>query len=203
MIKKHIGFALNILAIALFIPGIYFPMFSLNMDMAVNVANTSLTSDLVNKQLSLIETIQELYQDDRIFVALLILLFSICIPLIKTLLVSFAYFKRNTVLEAKIYEFVSKIGKWSMADVFIVAIFLAVLSTNHAETANNQELVIFGFQMELMISSRTLSAVGQGFYYFVGYCLLSLLATQISFSSFNYSKSKKAELSDESLKHEV
>lgn len=183
MIKKHIGFALNILAIALFIPGIYFPMFSLNMDMAVNVANTSLTSDLVNKQLSLIETIQELYQDDRIFVALLILLFSICIPLIKTLLVSFAYFKRNTVLEAKIYEFVSKIGKWSMADVFIVAIFLAVLSTNHAETANNQELVIFGFQMELMISSRTLSAVGQGFYYFVGYCLLSLLATQISFSS--------------------
>ncbi|WP_042144541.1 MULTISPECIES: paraquat-inducible protein A [unclassified Pseudoalteromonas] len=183
MIKKHIGFALNILAIALFIPGIYFPMFSLNMDMAVNVANTSLTSDLVNKQLSLIETIQELYQDDRMFVALLILLFSICIPLIKTLLVSFAYFKRNTVLEAKIYEFVSKIGKWSMADVFIVAIFLAVLSTNHAETANNQALVIFGFQMELMISSRTLSAVGQGFYYFVGYCLLSLLATQISFSS--------------------
>lgn len=203
MIKKHIGFALNILAIALFIPGIYFPMFSLNMDMAVNVANTSLTSDLVNKQLSLIETIQELYQDDRIFVALLILLFSICIPLIKTLLVSFAYFKRNTVLEAKIYEFVSKIGKWSMADVFIVAIFLAVLSTNHAETANNQELVIFGFQMELMISSRTLSAVGQGFYYFVGYCLLSLLATQISFSSFNYSKSKKSELSDETLKHEI
>ncbi|MBU2968151.1 paraquat-inducible protein A [Pseudoalteromonas sp. C2R02] len=183
MIKKHIGFALNILAVALFIPGIYFPMFSLNMDMAVNVANTSLTSDLVNKQLSLIETIQELYQDDRIFVALLILLFSICIPLIKTLLVSFAYFKRNTVLETKIYEFVSKIGKWSMADVFIVAIFLAVLSTNHAETANNQELVIFGFQMELMISSQTLSAVGQGFYYFVGYCLLSLLATQISFSS--------------------
>lgn len=183
MIKKHIGFAVNILAIALFIPGIYYPMFSLNMDMAVNVANTSLTSDLVNKQLSLIETIQELYQDDRIFVALLILLFSICIPLIKTLLVSFAYFKRNTVLEAKIYEFVSKIGKWSMADVFIVAIFLAVLSTNHAETANNQELVIFGFQMELMISSQTLSAVGQGFYYFVGYCLLSLLATQISFSS--------------------
>lgn len=183
MIKKHIGFTLNILAIALFIPGIYFPMFSLNMDMAVNVANASLTSDLVSKQLSLIETVEELYQDDRVLVALLIFLFSICIPIIKTLLVTFAYFKRNTILETKIYEFVSKIGKWSMADVFIVAIFLAVLSTNHAETANNQELVIFGFQMELMISSQTLSKVGQGFYYFVGYCLLSLLATQISLSS--------------------
>lgn len=183
MIKKHIGFTLNILAIALFIPGIYLPMFSLNMDMAVNVANASLTSDLVSKQLSLIETVQELYQDDRILVAVLIFLFSICIPFIKTTLVSFAYFKRNTDLERKIYEFVSKIGKWSMADVFVVAIFLAVLSTNHAETANEQQLVMFGFQMDLMISSQTLSAVGQGFYYFVGYCLLSLLATQISLSS--------------------
>jgi len=183
MIKKHIGFTLNILANALFIPGIYLPMFSLNMDMAVNVANASLTSDLVSKQLSLIETVQELYQDDRIFVAVLIFLFSICIPFIKTTLVSFAYFKRNTDLERKIYEFVSKIGKWSMADVFVVAIFLAVLSTNHAETANEQQLVMFGFQMDLMISSQTLSAVGQGFYYFVGYCLLSLLATQISLSS--------------------
>jgi len=191
MIKKHIGFTLNILAIALFIPGIYFPMFSLNMDMAVNVANASLTSDLVSKQLSLIETVQELYQDDRIFVAILIFLFSICIPFIKTTLVSFAYFKRNTDLERKIYEFVSKIGKWSMADVFVVAIFLAVLSTNHAETANDQQLVMFGFQMDLMISSQTLSAVGQGFYYFVGYCLLSLLATQISLSSLQDKTSSK------------
>jgi len=191
MIKKHIGFTLNILAIALFIPGIYLPMFSLNMDMAVNVANASLTSDLVSKQLSLIETVQELYQDDRIFVAVLIFLFSICIPFIKTTLVSFAYFKRNTDLERKIYEFVSKIGKWSMADVFVVAIFLAVLSTNHAETANDQQLVMFGFQMDLMISSQTLSAVGQGFYYFVGYCLLSLLATQISLSSLQDKTSSK------------
>jgi len=183
MIKKHIGFTLNILAIALFIPGIFLPMFSLNMDMAVNVANASLTSDLVSKQLSLIETVQELYQDDRMFVAVLICLFSICIPFIKTMLVSFAYFKRNSDLERKIYEFVSKIGKWSMADVFVVAVFLAVLSTNHAETANDQQLVMFGFQMDLMISSQTLSAVGLGFYYFVGYCLLSLLATQISLSS--------------------
>ncbi|PAJ72235.1 Paraquat-inducible protein A [Pseudoalteromonas sp. NBT06-2] len=188
MIKKHIGFVLNIAAILLFIPGIILPMFTLNMDMAVNVANTSLSSDLVNKKLSLIQTIQELYQDDRIVVTVLLSLFSIGIPIIKSLSVSFAYFIRNTQLEYKIYDFVSKIGKWSMADVFVIAVFLAVLSTNHAETASNQQIVVFGFKMELLISSQTLSAVGQGFYYFVGYCLLSLLATQISLSSFNCKK---------------
>lgn len=75
MIKKHIGFVLNIAAILLFIPGIILPMFTLNMDMAVNVANTSLSSDLVNKKLSLIQTIQELYQDDRIVVTVLLSLF--------------------------------------------------------------------------------------------------------------------------------
>lgn len=188
MIKKHIGFVLNIAAILLFIPGIILPMFTLNMDMAVNVANTSLSSDLVDKKLSLIQTIQELYQDDRIVVTVLLSLFSIGIPIIKSLSVSFAYFIRNTQLEYKIYDFVSKIGKWSMADVFVIAVFLAVLSTNHAETASNQQIVVFGFKMELLISSQTLSAVGQGFYYFVGYCLLSLLATQISLSSFNCKK---------------
>lgn len=183
--KKHLGFLLNLLAIGLFIPGIFLPMFFLHMDMTATVANASLSSGLLNKQLSLVETVQELYQDDRLLVACLIFFFSICIPLIKSLLVTWAYFKRNTDFERKIYGFVGKIGKWSMADVFVVAIFLAVLSTNHAETADSQQLVMFGFKMDLLISSQTLSAVGQGFYFFVGYCLLSLLASQISQSSLS------------------
>lgn len=192
IMKKHVGFFLNLIALGLFIPGIILPMFSLNMDMTANVATASLSSGIVNKELSLIETVKELYQDDRVLVALLIFFFSICIPLIKSLLVSLAYFKRHTPFERKIHNFVASIGKWSMADVFVVAIFLAVLSTNHAETANSQQLVLFGFKMDLLISSETLSAVGQGFYYFVGYCLLSLLASQISQSSL--AVGKKTEL---------
>ena len=70
-----------------------------------------------------------------------------------------------------------------MADVFVVAIFLAMLSTNHSDTADSKALVLFGFKLDLMISSETLSSVGVGFYYFVGYCLLSLIASQVSQSS--------------------
>ena len=72
-----------------------------------------------------------------------------------------------------------------MADVFVVAIFLAVLSTNHAETATQQQLAIFGFKLNFIVSSETLSALGPGFYYFTSYCLLSLLGTAISSSSIN------------------
>ena len=178
--KKHFGFFLNLLAIGLFIPGIMLPMFSLSMEMTAVVANASLSSELINKELSLLQTVTDLWTAERFLVAALIFLFSVCIPLIKSCLVSWAYFMRDTQLERKIYQFVCYIGKWSMADVFVVAIFLAMLSTNHSETANSNTLALFGFKIDLLISSETLSALGSGFYYFTGYCLLSLFASMLS-----------------------
>ncbi len=180
MIKKHIGFLFNLIAIALFIPGILLPMFSLNMAMTANVSGATLTNTIVDKSLSLLQTIQELWQDERLLVAILIFAFSLCIPVIKFILLSLAYAKKNSRFEATIYNFIGKIGKWSMADVFVVAIFLAVLSTNHAETATQQQLSVFGFKLDFIVSSETLSALGPGFYYFTAYCLLSLLGTAIS-----------------------
>lgn len=185
MMNKKLGFTINILALLLFVPGIILPMFSLSMEMAANVSGSNLSSTLIDKELSLINTIEELFSDNRIFVGLLILIFSICIPVIKTCLVSFAFWKREKAIEKKIINFVSSIGKWSMADVFVVAIFLAVLSTNHAETSDQQQLAIFGFKLNLTVSSETLSMVGEGFYYFTAYCLLSLLGTHLYQSAFN------------------
>jgi uncharacterized paraquat-inducible protein A len=190
--KTHLGFYVNLIAIFLFIPGIFLPMFFLQMDVSANISGPALTSQLINKELSLLTTIQELWQHDRLLVAALIFIFSICIPLLKTCLVAWSYFKRNTQIEKKIINFVGAIGKWSMADVFVVAIFLAVLSTNHSETANQQTLSIMGFKLNLMISSETLSSVGQGFYFFTAYCLLSLIGTQLSQSGLN----KKSSLNE-------
>ncbi|GAA5133253.1 paraquat-inducible protein A [Thalassotalea piscium] len=176
---KHIGFILNIFAIALFIPGILLPMFSLDMTLSAGIGTSLLNTDIVNKELSLIGTIEELWLDQRVLVAILIFAFSICIPILKSFLLLIAYFKKHTLLEKRLVNFVGAIGKWSMADVFVVAIFLAVLSTNHAETTSAHQLNIFGFNINLQMSSETLSAVGQGFYYFAAYCLVSLLACQV------------------------
>ena len=181
--KKHLGFALNIIAIGLFIPGIILPMLSLSMEMGINVMGSNFTPNLIDKELSIIATVEELWLDQRFIVAILIFLFSVCIPLLKTSLVSLSYFIKNADKEAKILKFVASIGKWSMADVFTVAIFLAILSTNHSETANREAISAFGLNIDLLISSQTLSAAGAGFYYFTGYCLLSLLGTHLSQSS--------------------
>jgi len=179
MIKKKLGFVINLLALLLFVPGIVLPMFSLSMEMTADVSGANLSSTLIDKELSLINTIEELYLDNRILVALLIFIFSICIPVVKTILVSLAFLNKEQVIEKKIINFVAAIGKWSMADVFVIAIFLAVLSTNHTETSNAQQLALFGFKFNLHISSETLSFVGQGFYYFTAYCLLSLVGTHL------------------------
>lgn len=177
---RHLGLLLNLLALGLFFPGILLPMFSLNMEMAANIAGSQLTTPLVAQELSIITTVEELLSEDRLLVAALIFLFSVCIPLLKTLLITVAYFIKSGIWRQRLTGFVAAIGKWSMADVFVVAVFLAVLSTNHAETASTQQFSVMGFRIALDISSQTLSAVGEGFYYFVGYCLLSLLGSQLA-----------------------
>ena len=178
--KKHIGLLFNVIAIGLFIPGILLPIFSLSMEAVAQVTSASFSTMIVDKELSLLGTVQELWQKERFFVAVLIFLFSIVIPVIKTLLVTVSYFIKNTTLAKRIIDAVCIIGKWSMADVFIIAVFLAVLSTNHAETQNGEALSLFGFKLDLLLSSETLSNVGVGFYYFTAYCIVSLLGTQIS-----------------------
>lgn len=175
---KHTGFALNLVALCLFFPGILFPMFSLDMSLMASISGAGqISSELVNQELSIMQTVEQLWKDERLLVAGLIFLFSVCVPLIKTSLVSVAYFCRNLKIQQRLLEFVGGIGKWSMADVFVVAIFLAVLSTNHADTATQEQVRIFGFKLAIEVSSQTLSAVGEGFYYFVGYCLISLAGT--------------------------
>ena len=183
MYKKHIGFAFNIIALGLFFPGILLTMFSFNMEMAANLSGSSITSSLIDKELSIMATVKELWEDQRLLVAALIFAFSVCIPLLKTILLCLAYFTQSIQVEKKLINFVSAIGKWSMADVFVIAIFLAIMSTNHADTSNSEQLSVFGFKIALDISTQTLSAAGEGFYYFTAYCVLSLIGTQLASSA--------------------
>jgi paraquat-inducible protein A len=57
------------------------------------------------------------------------------------------------------------------------------MSTNHAETITSEQFSVFGFKIALDISTQTLSAAGEGFYYFTAYCLVSLIGTQIAISA--------------------
>ena len=108
---------------------------------------------------SIIQTIQSLFRQQNYLVAWLILLFSVIVPLFKVaVLLSILLLKRYSWCEP-MFKLVSVIGKWSMADVFVVSIFMAFLATKSNEAI-----------------SATLHS---GFYYFTAYCVLSILGTQL------------------------
>lgn len=178
-LQKHVGFAILLIAFALFIPGIYLTMFALNMDMNIGVSGTNINAQMLNKELSIVNTVKELWNEDRMLVAVLIFVFSVVIPILKTMIVCFVYFAKDLKKQLKLINFVGAIGKWSMADVFVVAVFLAVMSTNHANNSQQENVAFFGMRIGVQISTETISYVGQGFYYFLSYCLLSIVATQL------------------------
>lgn len=99
-------------------------------------------------------TIKTLWDIDRYFIAVMVGLFSVVIPVIKTFAVYISIFYKKSL---KIMNF---IGKWSMADVFIVALLLANL------TLNTDEYTDAEMQM--------------GLYFFAMYVIFSIIATYIA-----------------------
>lgn len=108
---------------------------------------------------SILGTIAELREDGNTLVAFLILLFSVIIPIFKVVSLLIVLLAKNFTGRKPLYKFISIISKWSMADVFVVGIFLAFLATRSNADIN--------------------AWLHEGFYFFLAYCLISILATQV------------------------
>jgi hypothetical protein len=70
-------------------------------------------------------------------------------------------------------QFVEAIAKWSMADVFVVAILIAFLAAQ-ASTASTTGPAA----APALIAFK--ATFGSGFYWFAAYCLFSLASQQIT-----------------------
>jgi paraquat-inducible protein A len=108
---------------------------------------------------SIFGVIAELYGSKYWFIAVCLTVFSMLIPLAKAFLTIFVLETKSLSTKLKIANFLHSISKWSMADVFVAAILLS----NFAVRANKST------QADLFL----------GFYYFLGYCLLSLVTTTL------------------------
>ncbi len=104
-------------------------------------------------------TISKLFESKTFFVAAMLFLFSVIVPFIKLALSFFIILDKNKSRVNKIAKFIHAIGKWSMLDVFVVAVFLT----------------LFALEQDGLTDARA----GIGLYYFASYVLLSMLASQI------------------------
>ncbi len=117
-----------------------------------------------SKTRSIWGTVKELFRTGNDFVGFLVMLFSIVIPVTKILLMlvgSYFYDSKNS---RKAFLISSVISKWSMADVFVIAIIVAFMAAN---ASNMGGLLNLEARFEF------------GFYFFLGYCTFSILSIQV------------------------
>jgi hypothetical protein len=122
---------------------------------------------------SILGSVRRLYEVGSPTPATLILLFSVIVPLLKAALVSWAVFIAGDRHRQRTLAFVETIAKWSMADVFVVALFIAFLAARASATPTQGP----GAAPALIAFS---AHFGAGFYWFAAYCVFSLASQQIT-----------------------
>lgn len=146
---------LALISLGLLWPGLVQPVLTIRATLDL----FGVVRELSNETRSVVGAIRSLHESGNDFVAALILIFSVLIPLTKAALMVPLLIMRPSAVKVRLYNFLRGISKWSMADVFAVGMLIALLVAKG--TAN-------------------LSAVaGSGFYYFAAYCLVSNAAFQL------------------------
>jgi len=106
---------------------------------------------------SLLGSVVKLWESGDILIALVILFFSVLIPLTKTLSLMFVTVVMESRFAYGIVRFFKVIGKWSMLDVFIVATLLVYLTGSGSEMSHAEVQV--------------------GLYFFLAYVIVSMLVS--------------------------
>ncbi len=146
---------LTVVSLGLLWPGLTEPVLTITASMKL----LGPPREIFRQTQSIAQTMRSLYDSGNLFVAGLVLLFSITVPFIKALLMFVVLTTRNYATKRRLFLFVRSVSKWAMADVFVVGVFIAFLA---AKATDN------------------LGAVAErGFYFFAAYCLVSNLAFQL------------------------
>ena len=118
-----------------------------------------------NKTQSILGTVKELASNNNLFVAALVGLFSIVIPSLKLLLQLLYCCLPLNGLKQKLGLVICALSKWSMVDVFVIALIVTYLAGNaHGKSG---ELLVMNAQF------------GEGFWYFSAYCIFAIIASNL------------------------
>lgn len=115
---------------------------------------------------------------DSFFVGLLILAFSILFPLAKLLSTQIYLAGGEKLRKNKVLKFFAfKSGKWSMADVYVIAVFMAYIGF---QGIFDHQLANLNMETESLVSiSTNRTSLQPGFIIFIGFVLFSLVLSTI------------------------
>lgn len=153
--RNRLALVLTIVSLVLLIPGLRLPMMTITA--SIELMGTS--REIFRQTQSILQAVKNLFNSGNVFVAGLILLFSVTVPVLKAIAFFVILTLKKPVTRHQLYITVRSLSKWSMADVFVVGVFIAYLAAVATDNLNG--------------------IIEPGFYYFVGYCLVSNLAFQL------------------------
>lgn len=110
-------------------------------------------------------TVESLAASGNMLVALLIVFFSLLLPTFKLLLQAMCLFIGRAEFLRPLLSLNAALSKWSMADVFVMGLLVAFLAGSSADQTGD------------MLTMH--ASLGTGFYYFLAYCLFSVMAGSI------------------------
>ena len=153
--RNRLATVLTVISLLLLIPGLRNPM----MTITASIELMGASREIFRQTQSILQAVRSLITSGNLFVATLILLFSVLVPFLKAIAFFVILVLKRPVTRQQLYVTIRSLSKWSMADVFVVGVFIAFLAS---------------------VATDNLNAVLEpGFYYFVGYCLISNLAFQL------------------------
>ena len=157
--SRAVLFALTSVSTVCFVIGILAPAMVIWTAPTIPLESGPLSFVLQHQVRGIAAIIWELLTNGHYIIGGFLFVFSILTPVTKAALSFFITGCRSRELNLKIGEFIHAIGKWSMADVFVAAILLALYA--------------------LKAQEATKSIPCLGLYYFIGYCLLALATTEL------------------------
>ncbi|MFT5710688.1 MAG: hypothetical protein ACI8QT_001386 [Halioglobus sp.] len=110
-------------------------------------------------------TVEELARSGNVPVALLIVFFSLVIPVFKLLLQLASLFISADASRKPVLWLNAVLSKWSMSDVFVMGLLVAFMAGRASDQVG-----------DLLTMN---AALEPGFYYFLAYCLFSIAASII------------------------
>ena len=124
---------------------------------------------------------------DLKLVGILILLFSIVLPFLKMILTTAYLFIERAQQSKLVQTVIFYLGKWSMADVFVVAIFMSYIG--FYGLLNSQLGAMAGSSETMTIETVNYSKFSPGIIFFTMYCIFSIvLSMLIHRRKWNHSK---------------
>jgi len=169
--------------VSLLVSGIMLPM----LDIEAKISK--LTFTILDKQVifenqilffqsksiyDLVRLLLESNETRMIFVGILLVMFSIIFPTLKLIATSMYFYSRSIIGDNHITRFFAlRSTKWSMADVFVVSIFMAYLGLDGVVSSELKQLEAQGDPINIITTNGTHLEVG--FFLFLGFVLTSFV----------------------------